>query len=393
MYPKIKLKKGKEYILSTRHPWIFDKAIRTPPTDLQNGSVVYLTDSEDQIVATGTYSPYSMIKLRIFEFKEQSLDQDWWIQKINDLKNFRQNLGYPSKETNAYRLAFGESDGTPGLIIDIYNDIIVFQSSTAGIDLMKEDILNALLEIYKPKAIVERSDISIRRREKIEETKTIHYGEIPDLTIIKENDIDFYVDIINGQKTGFFLDQKLLRQQILNFSKDLKILNLFSYSGASGIYALKGGAKTVHNIDISSQALELAKRNASLNNIDNTKFSIQKIDVFEWLDTNPQDSYDMIIIDPPAFIKTHKAKARGIKAYHFVNKACLELLNHKGIFATSSCSHYLKQQEFYDILKKASIQQNLTLKTLRNIIQAPDHPISVYFPEGSYLKSMIAQVF
>jgi len=200
------------------------------------------------------------------------------------------------------------------------------------------------------------------------------------------------VDVLRGQKTGFFLDQKDLRKAIAPLSKDKKVLNLFSYSGSFGVIALKNKAKHVTNVDVSEEALALCERNAKLNKIPKTKYSTEKADVFQWLSTRKDPEFDMVIIDPPALIKSNKDKDDGIKAYHFLNRASLRLVKDNGIFVTSSCSHYLTDDDFSLILKKAGIQAGVTLSILAKITQSPDHPISLYFPESEYLKSYICLV-
>lgn len=337
-------------------------------------------------------------------------------------------LGYgfsANTKTTAYRLIFGESDNIPGLVVDRYEDTFVIQISTLGTDLLRDLIIKALIKVFKPKCIVERSDMPSRKEEGVEPLIKIQYGKLgtdaktltaakissksksrsnienqsqskiptnPPLIEFTENGYKFCADVLRGQKTGFFLDQKDLRKAIAPLSKDKKVLNLFSYSGSFGVIALKNKAKHVTNVDVSEEALALCERNAKLNKIPKTKYSTEKADVFQWLSTRKDPEFDMVIIDPPALIKSNKDKDEGIKAYHFLNRASLRLVKDNGIFVTSSCSHYLTDDDFSLILKKAGIQAGVTLSILAKITQSPDHPISLYFPESEYLKSYICLV-
>ncbi len=452
MYPELKLKPGKELPVSYLHPWIFSGALdeTAKPKELKSGELVVLKDAPGNTLGVGTYSKHSMIAVRMLDFtvgtdqNVTTIDKKWFAKKFKDAQAKRDVLGYgdagaKGEETTAYRVIFGESDGIPGLVVDRYADAIVIQISTEGIENLKSEIIDALKTTFKPRIIIERSDIQSRHEEGLKEFKGVLYEaqvaktakaetkvkagtakatttkkskasgsaskvSLPEtstkasstLVTFQENGITFEADLLEGQKTGFFLDQKDLRSHLAKYTAKRKVLNVFSYTGAAGIYALKNKASHVTNVDSSEEALVQAEKNAKLNKIPKTKLSNIKDDAFQFLGkfSGPESvpEFDMTIIDPPALVKSNKDKEEGMKAYHFLNRAAIRATKHDGIFVTSSCSHYLTEDDLLLILKKASIQSKVTLTILDRVTQAPDHPMSMYFPEGKYLKSFICLV-
>jgi len=418
-YPELQLKPGKELPVSYLHPWIFSGALdeNTKPKDLKSGSLVVLKDAPGNTLGVGTFSNHSMIAVRILDFTppaEQTaatIDKKWFTNRFKAAAEKRKLLGYEEAGTTAYRLIFGESDGIPGLIVDRYGDALVIQISTEGIDNLKAEIIEALKVVFKPTLIVERSDIQSRHEEGLKEFKGVLYekaatksaeasskksASTSTVVTFQENGITFETDLLEGQKTGFFLDQKDLRQRLAKYAAKRNVLNVFSYSGAASIYALKAKATQTTNVDSSAEALVQAEKNAKLNKIPKTKYTNVEEDAFQFLgkfsapDSKPE--FDMTIIDPPALIKSNKDKEEGMKAYHFLNRAAIRATKDGGIFVTSSCSHYLTEDDLLLILKKASIQSKVTLTILDHVTQAADHPLSMYFPEGAYLKSFICLV-
>ncbi|MBI4714108.1 class I SAM-dependent rRNA methyltransferase [Candidatus Uhrbacteria bacterium] len=389
-YPTIQLKTGKEASVGFRHPWVFSGAISNVPKNVQHGDLVFVTDRNERIIGTGTFSKTSSIAVRVLEFKEAKIDQKWFEQKISSAFDRRKII--IQNDTTAFRVVFGEADGIPGLIIDKYEDVIVFQIATIGIDRLREKIIEAIKTVFSPKVIVERSDISVRKEEKLEAFTKIHFGELDDVVSFKENGLSFGADILEGQKTGFFLDQKDLRKWLIEHTLSGSVLNLFSYSGGTGIAAIKGGADSVHNIDGSAEALALCEYNSKLNKISETKFTTEKSDVFDFLNTHSDSHYTNVIMDPPALIKSNRDAEEGKKAYHFLNRAAMRLVEDGGLFITSSCSHFLSEEDFAFLLRRASVQAGIQLDLLAVIRQSADHPLSVYFPEAVYLKSFIFRV-
>src|SRR3989338_1210049 len=250
MYPIITIKKGKEANVIHRHPWIFSGALVERPKNLENGSLVHVADEDGKIIGTGTYSSHSSIAVRVFAFGEEELTHDWFVQKIREAHDRRLLLGYgPKTETTGYRVVFGEADGIPGFVLDRYDDVFTFQMSTAGLDKMFEMILSAIREVFPDATtIIERSDIPVRKEEGIEERVRVHFGEEPGLVAFKENGWKGMADVMQGQKTGFFLDQKDARRAIADLADGRSVLNIFSYSGMAGVAAMKGGAASLRPV-------------------------------------------------------------------------------------------------------------------------------------------------
>ncbi|MFA5994823.1 MAG: class I SAM-dependent rRNA methyltransferase [Patescibacteria group bacterium] len=392
MYPIITLKPGKETNVHYKHPWIFSGALAQVPDHLEPGALVHIADTHNQIIGTGTYSQTSSIAIRIFAFEQTVLDQAWFAQKIKSAHDLRLLLGYGSNtNTTGYRVVFGEADGLPGLIIDRYANVIVFQSGTAGIDKLRSVIISAIKTVFSPQVIIEKSNAPARQEEKLTTQEQVHFGTITEPVPFLEHSLRFVADVVAGQKTGFFLDQKDLRLIIKQFAFG-NTLNLFSYTGTAGIAALTGQATAVHNVDASELALTMCALQAKLNNINPERMTTENSDIFQWLQSKSGATYDTIIMDPPALIKNKRHIEEGAKAYHFLNRAALRLIKPGGIFVTSSCSHFLSETDLAVILRRASVQANVHLQILNIVRQAPDHPYSVYFPEGAYLKSFVCRV-
>jgi 23S rRNA (cytosine1962-C5)-methyltransferase len=393
-YPTIKLKKNRDGNVVFQHPWIFSGAIEYIPPSATHGSLVRIENEQGQCLGVGTFSQSSSITVRILDFNETVIDEKWWEEKIENAKEQRELLGYGQKtETTGYRLLFAEADGVPGLVVDVYEKVLVLQISTAAMEMMKPQILAALKKIIKPKAIVERSDLFVRREEDLEEFTGILEGKISEPIEFLENGLRFTADTLSGQKTGFFTDQKNLRSALEKFSEGRNVLDTFSYSGAAGNYALRGGASSVTFLDASQDALELCKAHVALN-FPKKKTHIETLseDAFQFLAKSENKPWDMILLDPPALIKTKKDEEAGKKAYHFLNRAALRALPNKGILVTSSCSHFLSEEDFIFMLRRAAVQAGVKLHILDSIRQSPDHPDSLTFPEARYLKSFIALV-
>lgn len=404
-YPVLTLKQGKEANLGFHHPWVYSGALEKIPPDVAHGDLVWVADRNNRIIGTGAYSAHSMIAVRAFAFGQVDIDAGWIRDAIFQGNARRELLGYgPRTQTTGYRVVFAESDQLPGLIIDRYEDVFVVQISTAGMEKLKPLVINAINELFSPRAIVERSDLAVRAEERLDEFTGVVSGKIDaggDRNNVRveflEHGLKFLAPVLSGQKTGFFLDQKELRTRIQILANGRRVLNLFSYSGAHGIAALKGGALSVHHIDESADALELCRVHTEMNGFDTTVTTTEQADIFSWLgETREQAaddrSYDMIILDPPALIKSRKDAEMGRKAYHFINRAALRMAKPGTIFITSSCSHYMNEEDFGFLLRRASVQAGRELSVLEIIRQAPDHPESIYFPEASYLKTFVCVV-
>ncbi|HLD22094.1 MAG TPA: class I SAM-dependent rRNA methyltransferase [Patescibacteria group bacterium] len=393
-YPTLKLESKRATSVQYHHPWIFSGGIIRNETEFPiHGAIVFICDAQNHILATGTYSAHSQIAVRVLEFGEVDISTQWFINKFHNAERDRAIFGYDLyTETTGYRLIFGEADGIPGLIVDRFGETIVIQIATAGMDQLRQMIIAALIEVFHPKCIVEKSDISEREREKLPIVRSVVYGSLPKCGVqFQEYGVTYIADVLAGQKTGFFLDQKDLRNFVKRYAAQKQIVNLFSYSGATGISAFVGGATSIHNVDSSEQALALCAQHAQLHHIPADRFTCENADIFQWV-AQKQKQFDMVVMDPPALIKSQKHIDAGIKAYHFLNRAALRFVKKGGLFVTSSCSQHLTQEELLRIVRKASIQNNQQIRILHIIHQSPDHPISAYFPESFYLKSIIGMV-
>ncbi len=388
MYPILRIKEGKEAAIGFRHPWMFSGALESKA---EHGAIVQVADKHGKVLGTGTYSRSGSIAVRVFLFGEGKVDRALFIERMRDAHAKRVAVGYgPGTKTTGYRCVFGEADGLPGLIVDRYEDVFVFQIATAGMDKMRDLVVDAIKEVFAPRAIVERSDLPSRREENLEPVTGVVFGEDPGEVAFLEHGRRCVANPMLGQKTGFFLDQKDLREKIAFYAKGKEVLNLFSYTGAAAFAALSGGAVSVHNVDGSEEALGLLDAQAKAAGV-SAVCTTQKTDIFQWLGRE-QASHDMVVMDPPALIKAHKDVEEGKKAYHFLNRAAMKLVKDGGLFVTSSCSHFLPEEDLAYILRRASVQAGVDLQVLEVVRQSPDHPQSVYFPEGTYLKTFVCRV-
>lgn len=392
-YPIIQLQEGREASTGFHHPWIFSGAIKYVDDTIEQGDLVHITDRQGRIIGTGTYSRRGSIAVRLLAFEDVEIDEYWMRNRIALAHEQRLLMGYgPATPTTGYRVVFSEADSLPGLIIDRYDDVLVMQISTVGMDKLRPLVISACQQLFSPRAIIERSDIPARREEKLKDVVTVHAGEITEPVQFLENDTKLLADVLHGQKTGHFLDQRDLRQVVRRLAFDRTVLNLFSYTGATSLMALLGGTTQVRNVDASSTALALVEKQAKLNDIDLELCVNEESDVFQWLNAEHEDTYGMVILDPPALMKNKREAESARKAYHFLNRAALRLVEDNGIFVTSSCSRFFTEEDLAFVLRRASVQVNVQLDVLDVVKQAPDHPMSVYFPESKYLKSFICRV-
>ncbi len=392
-YPVLHLKPGREASLSQRHPWVFSGALEGGRPGLENGSLVHVSDKAGSNTATGTFSSKSMISVRIFSFAKAKIDYDFIRDRIRAAHDRRRLLGLGIDDrTTGYRVVYGESDGLPGLVIDRYGDVYVLQMATAGIEQFKEDIVAALHELFSPTAIFNRSDLPDRSEEGLSPKSGPLAGKLPESVTFAENGRTFVAEIESGQKTGFYLDQRDLRQEIVNLARDRSVVDLFSYTGSATIAALTGGATHAVCVDSSASALARLADLARLNGIDSEKISAESSDVFQWLGNHSDPQFDMVLLDPPALIKSRKHIEDGRKGYHFLNRAALRIVNDGGILVTSSCSGYFTEEDLRVTLRRASTQAGVDVHILKMIRQSPDHPVAINFPESLYLKSIICQV-
>lgn len=384
-YPSLILKKGKEKSVYRRHPWVFSGAFAKIPKELDEGDKVFVRDNQQNILATAYYGSGS-ITARVLDFSAILIDIDFYIQKISWALSLREMLDLAkSDQTDAYRLIHGEGDGLPGLIVDIYNKVGVIQSHSKGIERDKE-LISEALKIVMGERI---GEVHIRSAEKSME-------KISDDAIIdvKEHGHVFRVDYINGQKTGFFIDQRENRKLLARYAPGQKILNAFSYSGGFTIYALKAGAREVHSLDSSKSAMQLVEANLKANSLQKTNHKSITEDALAYINSGEADKeeYDIIVLDPPAFAKHKSARHRAIQAYKRLNARAIKIMKKDAILFTFSCSQVVTPVLFYNTIRAAAIETGKKIQVLHHLHQPPDHPISMYHPEGEYLKGLVLRV-
>jgi len=407
-YPQIILRKGKEVVLKRFHPWLFSGAIYKITGSPKEGDVVEIFSANDQYLATGHYFGGS-IAVKFFSFEQAEINYDFWKSKIQAAYNLRVTAGLTeSTMTNAYRLVFTEGDDLPGLIIDWYNGVAVIQTHSLGMHRIKSDLVKILRELYGEKLIavydksaetmkVPNSVTEFRKHKEIRsledeaEIKNQYlFGSLSGQTILETGHL-FKVDWETGQKTGFFLDQRNNRMFAQFYAKNKKVLNAFCYSGAFSVYALKGGATMVHSVDSSRQAIALLEENITLNGFDSSRHKSIQTDVKSYLTENPE-RYDLIILDPPAFAKHHNLTHNALQGYIYINAEAIKKVNPGGILMTFSCSQAVSREMFQSALLSAALESGRRIKILHQLSQGPDHPSSIYHPEGEYLKGLIVYV-
>lgn len=389
------LKKSADSFIKRKHPWIFSGAIDKVDGNPSNGETVKIFTSEKKLIGFGSYSPASQIRVRIWSFdKEEKIDSEFLRKIILSASELRNQL-FNKSITNAYRIINAESDGLPGLIVDKYSNFLVCQFLSAGAEYYKKLLVEILEDVFKPAGILERSDVEVRLKEELEPTKGILMGKEPDELIeIKENGLKFLVDIKNGHKTGFYLDQRDNRKLISEFSKGKNVLNCFSYTGGFSVYALASGAKKVTQIESSESALDLSIKNIRLNNLESSRVENINGDVFEVLRKfrDERRTFDVVILDPPKFVESASQIQKASRGYKDINLLAVKLSNPGGILFTFSCSGHISTELFQKIIAGAALDSGREVKIIKQLSQASDHPVSLNFPEGLYLKGLVCSV-
>ena len=393
--PSVKLKKGRDKSFNRKHPWIFSGAIDSVKDININGETVDIISGDGKFLGYGSYSLHSQISVRVLSFNpDDKIDREFFKQKIENADQLRNQI-INDNLTNAYRVINAEGDSLPGLVVDRYADLLVCQFLSAGAEFWKKEIVEILSNLFNPSGIFERSDVEVREKEGLQQSKGILSGKTPDEHIeIIENGIKFFVDIDLGHKTGFYLDQRDNRKLLESFSSGSEILNCFSFSGGFSVYALKAGASKVVNVDSSAEALSLAEKNLSLNGIDSSKYENVQEDVFKYLrklrDTNKQ--FDVIILDPPKFAESVSQIEKAGRGYKDINLLALKLLKKNGVLFTFSCSGHIVPDLFNKIIADAATDAGREVHILKYLTQSPDHTMLTSFPEGLYLKGLVCKV-
>lgn len=387
------IKNGREKSLLRRHPWVFSEAIKHVDGKPEPGETIDVLAANGTFLGRGAYSPDSQITVRIWSFdSSKQISTSFFREQLQQAINLRNRITIKS---TAYRLVNAESDGLPGLIVDCYGDYVVCQFLSQGTEFWKKEIVSLLAELTSAKGIYERSDVDIRGKEGLPSVIGVLQGaEPPDLIEIKEGEIRFFVDIKRGHKTGFYLDQRDNRASVAEFTGNAEVLNCFAYTGGFGVYAIKGGASRVTNIDSSADVLALAAKNNELNGIDPAKVENLEGDVFQLLRKyrDSRRQFDVIVLDPPKFVNSRSQLDQASRGYKDINLLAFKLLKPGGFLFTFSCSGLMPVELFQKIVADSALDAGREARILRRLGQATDHPTMLSFPEGSYLKGLVCTV-
>ncbi len=387
----IKLKAKREEAVKRFHPWIFSGAVKQMEKGIADGERVKVVSHRGEFLGIGHYQK-SSICVRIFSFDDIKIDQPFWNDKLEKALSLRQLLGLTSSETtNCYRLIHGEGDGLPGLVIDIYDTTAVIQCHSIGMFKEREFIKEALIHVYEGhlENIFDKSSGALPS-ETAQEVENKHLLGKAGNTLVKEYNHLFKVDWEKGQKTGFFLDQRENRQLLTKYVKNKKVLNTFCYTGGFSVYAQKAGAALTHSVDISQHAIDLTNENMEINEL-SLNHQAYCADVMKFLKENDQ-TYDVIVVDPPAFAKSINKRHNAVQAYKRLNALALQRVKDQGIIFTFSCSQVVDDKLFYNTIVAAAIEAGKTVSVIHRLSQPPDHPVSLFHPEGSYLKGLVLNI-
>lgn len=386
MYTVI-LKKNEEKKILSGFPWVYANEVYKIEGKDSQGSVAEVRANDGRFVGYGFINHQSKLIVRMLTLKSEQVDAEFFKNRIVTANNYRVELGY----SDNYRVVFGESDYLPGLIVDKYGDALSVQFLCLGMEVRKQLIVDILVEIFKPKTIYERSDVSIRKKEGLEERKGLLYGENKTIVEIIENDIRMLVDLENGQKTGYFLDQKENRDNLKWYVKGKKVLDCFCNEGGFALNAKKHGASEVVAVDISQKAIDLVEQNAKLNGLD---IKCVTADVFEYLRQCREngENFDVIVLDPPAFTKTVDTVKEGYRGYKDINKKALKLVKNGGYLITCSCSQHLTLNLFMQMVKESVAESGVKAKLVELRMQGKDHAVTIGYDESLYLKVAVIKI-
>jgi 23S rRNA (cytosine1962-C5)-methyltransferase len=395
MYPVVTLKHNKEKSVLRKHPWIFSGAVQSVTPKPNDGDIVHVQAHNGNPLATGHWQ-YGSIAVRKLEFKYVTVNQQRWIEKIHNALQLRCNIGIVNECNNIFRLVFGEGDLLPGLVVDVYDHLAVIQAHSIGMHQAKHEIAQALINVMEDKLqhVYYKSLNTLPTNDNHLNTNQFLFGgdnlQLP--LIAKENSLNFQIDPVNGQKTGFFIDQRDNRTLLQSYAKQRNVLNLFCYTGAFSVYAIRGNAKLVHSVDSSNNAVQLTQQNVNLKFPDANNHAAYCQDAYQFLHNAQNDLYDLIIIDPPAFAKHKNNLNNALQGYRKINNIAIEKVKTGGIIFTFSCSQIVTKDNFKNTIFSAAAQANRNVKILHQLSQSTDHPINIYHPEGDYLKGLVLQI-
>jgi len=392
-YKRIYLNPKKEESLKRFHPWVFSGAIHHTDSPLEEGETVDIYDSGNHFLATG-HCQIGSIAVRILTFQQEKIDGKFWKKRLEAAFQLRRQLGLiHNPNTNVYRLVHGEGDNLSGLIVDIYGNTAVMQAHSPGMHIARHELAAALKEMPGNfiKNVYYKSEGTLPYKADLEAEDGYLFGgtDIPDFVL--ENGLKFNVDWVKGQKTGFFVDQRNNRELLEKYSENRRVLNLFSYTGGFSAYAMRGKAELVHSVDSSSKAIDLARANMDLNFPNDSRHQAFAEDAFRYLEKTDQ-TYDLIILDPPAFAKHRKVLKNALQGYKKLNALAFEKIQPQGIIFTFSCSQVVSKEDFRLTVFSAAAQSKKNVRILHQLTQQPDHPINIYHPEGEYIKGLVLSI-
>ncbi len=394
-YPTASLKPHREESLLNGHLWIFSGALQQPPHWIEPGGLVDVKSATGQFVARGYYNPHTDIAIRILTHDAgKAIDETFLRRRIRGAVELRQI--FDPDQTNMYRLIHAEGDALPGLVVDRFADILVAQIHTAGMERLRPLLLDALMEETGVQGLLLRNDSQSRRREGLEiEEPAVAAGEVPPRVAVRENGVQFLVDPWQGQKTGFFIDQRDKREALRKYARDKRVLNCFSYTGGFSIYAALTSNKThVTSVDISAPAIDAARQHFILNGLNPDAHQFLIADVFDYLEQAQREGeqFDVVVLDPPAFAKTQSARTQALKAYRRLNMLGMQVLRPGGILLSCSCSGVVGMDDLLGILSQVAHRLHRPIQLLETYTHGVDHPINLAMPETSYLKAVFCRV-
>lgn len=390
MIKSIYLRKGKEESLKRFHPWVFSGAVHHMEGELEEGDLVNVYTSDGCFIAKGHWQIGS-IAVRVLTFEDCEIDVPFWCNRIRIAYDVRQRIGVAGVPTNnMYRLVHGEGDNLPGLIIDIYGKTAVMQAHSVGMHHSRMAIAQALREVMGDIAVYYKSETTLPYKASLGQENGFLFGESKD-NVAMENGLNFHIDWLKGQKTGFFVDQRDNRALLEYYSKDRSVLNMFCYTGGFSVYAMRGGARLVHSVDSSSKAVELVNANVELNFPSDPRHEAYAEDAFRFME-QMKTPYDLIILDPPAFAKHRDALKNALRGYTKLNAKAFEKIQPGGILFTFSCSQAVNKEQFRTAVFTAAALARRNVRILHQLHQPADHPINIYHPEGEYLKGLVLYV-
>ena len=389
LYPLLTITKGKEQSILRKHPWVFSGAIADETTELQDGDLVCLTTKKQQVLGIGHFQ-HATIAVRMLSFDYETIDQAFYERRLQNAFELRKRIGLLRKDNNIFRLCHGEGDQLPGLIIDYYAGVAVVQCHSIGMYKQVELIAAALVQVLGKdlKAIYSKSSDTLPKRQEVQDAYLYGAVEVPHLAL--ENGVKYHIDWINGQKTGFFIDQRENRALLGKYAQGKKVLNTFCYSGGFSLQALNNNAQLVHSLDSSKKAIALTDDNVALNGFESKHASIVD-DAMDYMKDLPED-YDIIVLDPPAFAKHRDKRHQAIQGYKRLNAHAIRQIKPGGFIFTFSCSQVVDTQLFTNTVIAAAIEAGRSCRILEQLHQPADHPIQAFHPEGAYLKGLVIQI-